>query len=261
MPPTMTLTPLTDRMFPFTINLPATSFKTVIFPKDQMANYSSPMVCIAVSVPLLKKGLIAFLKEEFPSVPYHLLDDEPPLAGELEQVEPLLLILDAARLTALTQSNSIPPLPAATKVAPHSSLPLVLRAVQRMTIHAWLPLESDLEKMAQAARSLLEGRTDFTSLPEMLDTFLRERPLAPALSNRERQVLTLIALGYDNGYISDSLALQPGTVKNYVTVIYQKIGVKTRTEAAAFLWKNPDLFLLPGADVTDDLPEEPLPPG
>ncbi|GAP09079.1 response regulator containing a CheY-like receiver domain and an HTH DNA-binding domain [Bellilinea caldifistulae] len=229
-----------------------------------MANNFPPLVCIAVSVPLLKKGLIAFLKEEFPSFKYHILDDDSFLAADSQRPEPDVLILDAPRLAALTQNASAPPLPTATKtllIAPHSSLPVILRAVQRITIHAWLPLEIELEKLAKVIQFLLDGRTDFTSLPEMLDTFLRERPLRSPLSNRERQVLTLIALGYENARISEQLALQPGTIKNYVTMAYQKIGVKSRAGAVVYMWKNPDLFLLPGAEVTDDLLEEPPPQG
>jgi DNA-binding NarL/FixJ family response regulator len=229
-----------------------------------MANHSPPLVCIAVSVPLLKKGLIAFFREELSSVEYHILGEDFSLGEEWQERQPDVLVVDAAQLAEWTSSNSSPTFPAATKIiliAPHSNLPLVVRAIQRMTIHAWLPLESELDKLAQALQRLLEGGADFTSLPEMLETFLRERPLTLALSNRERQVLSLIALGHDNAQISELLALQPGTVKNYITTIYQKIGARSRTEAAAFMWKNPDLFLFPGAEVMDKLPVDPPPQG
>jgi DNA-binding CsgD family transcriptional regulator len=104
----------------------------------------------------------------------------------------------------------------------------------------------------------VEGGADFTSLPDILETFLRERPLTPALSNRERQVLSLIALGHDNTQISEQLGLQAGTVKNYITTIYQKIGVRSRAEAVIFMWKNPEYFLMPGEGITDDLLDDSL---
>ncbi len=227
-----------------------------------MANHSTPLVCIAVSVPLLKKGLIAFFEEEFSSVHCFILGKDCSLGAEEQEIQPDVLIVDAAQLTDWTWGNATPSFPAATKIlliAPHSSLPLVVRAVQHMTIHAWLPLESELDDLSQALQRLLAGGTDFTSLPEMLDAFLRQRQQTPPMSNRERQVLSLIALGYDNAQISEQLALQPGTVKNYITTIYQKIGAKSRAEAVVFMWKNPEYFLIPDQDIRNELPDEPPP--
>jgi DNA-binding NarL/FixJ family response regulator len=56
--------------------------------------------------------------------------------------------------------------------------------------------------------------------------------LAEPLSEREREILELLALGLNNREIADRLSLAPGTVKNYVTTILQKLGVRDRTQAA-----------------------------
>jgi DNA-binding NarL/FixJ family response regulator len=56
--------------------------------------------------------------------------------------------------------------------------------------------------------------------------------LAEPLSEREREILELLALGLSNREIADRLSLAPGTVKNYVTTILQKLGVRDRTQAA-----------------------------
>ncbi len=55
--------------------------------------------------------------------------------------------------------------------------------------------------------------------------------LAEPLSEREREILELLALGLNNREIADRLSLAPGTVKNYVTTILQKLGVRDRTQA------------------------------
>jgi DNA-binding NarL/FixJ family response regulator len=56
--------------------------------------------------------------------------------------------------------------------------------------------------------------------------------LAEPLTEREREILELLALGLNNREIADRLSLAPGTVKNYVTTILQKLGVRDRTQAA-----------------------------
>jgi DNA-binding NarL/FixJ family response regulator len=56
--------------------------------------------------------------------------------------------------------------------------------------------------------------------------------LAEPLSEREREILRLVAQGLTNREIADRLSLAQGTVKNYVTTILQKLGARDRTQAA-----------------------------
>ncbi|MFN2242820.1 MAG: response regulator transcription factor, partial [Anaerolineae bacterium] len=56
--------------------------------------------------------------------------------------------------------------------------------------------------------------------------------LADPLSEREREILRLVAQGLTNREIADRLCLAQGTVKNYVTIILQKLGARDRTQAA-----------------------------
>jgi DNA-binding NarL/FixJ family response regulator len=52
------------------------------------------------------------------------------------------------------------------------------------------------------------------------------------LSEREREVLRLLATGLSNAEIAKTLFLSEGTVKNYVSVILSKLEVADRTQAA-----------------------------
>jgi DNA-binding NarL/FixJ family response regulator len=52
------------------------------------------------------------------------------------------------------------------------------------------------------------------------------------LSIREREVLRLLATGLSNTEIAQTLYLSDGTIKNYVSVIFSKLGVADRTQAA-----------------------------
>ena len=59
-----------------------------------------------------------------------------------------------------------------------------------------------------------------------------EEGLPEPLSERELAVLKLISAGLSNREIGNKLGLSEGTVKNYVTNVLQKIGVRDRTQAA-----------------------------
>ncbi|MBI3979405.1 MAG: AAA family ATPase [Chloroflexi bacterium] len=56
-------------------------------------------------------------------------------------------------------------------------------------------------------------------------------PLIEPLSEREREVLGLIAAGLSNGEIADRLVITTGTVKRHIHHIFGKLGVSSRTQA------------------------------
>jgi len=56
-------------------------------------------------------------------------------------------------------------------------------------------------------------------------------PLFPDLTEREREVLALIAQGLTNSAIAERLVLSPKTVRNYITEIFSKLQVADRVQA------------------------------
>ncbi|MEV6301985.1 response regulator transcription factor [Actinoplanes sp. NPDC051861] len=60
----------------------------------------------------------------------------------------------------------------------------------------------------------------------------RPQPLVVPLSDRELEVLRLLASGSSNREIAAALFLAEGTVKNHVTNVLGKLGVRDRTQAA-----------------------------
>jgi DNA-binding NarL/FixJ family response regulator len=60
----------------------------------------------------------------------------------------------------------------------------------------------------------------------------RPQPLVVPLSDRELEVLRLLADGSSNREIAASLFLAEGTVKNHVTNVLAKLGARDRTQAA-----------------------------
>ena len=88
------------------------------------------------------------------------------------------------------------------------------------TVKGWNPID------AQVAGKILEqvARQPATVLPD--------QKLISQLSEREREVLRQIASGMSNTEIAKILFLSEGTVKNYVSIIFSKLGVTDRTQAA-----------------------------
>ena len=61
----------------------------------------------------------------------------------------------------------------------------------------------------------------------------REPPLPPGnLTERETEILRLVAEGLDNTEIAERLFLSPSTVKNHVSSVLGKLGVESRVQAA-----------------------------
>jgi len=60
------------------------------------------------------------------------------------------------------------------------------------------------------------------------------RPSGPAISDRERQVLELVARGLDNGDIARRLFVSRSTVKTHVSRLLQKVGAENRVQIAIY---------------------------
>lgn len=67
----------------------------------------------------------------------------------------------------------------------------------------------------------------------------------PALTSREKQVLGMVTLGFGNGEIAGKLFLAESTVKSHLSSAFNKLGVRSRSEAAALIL-DPDGALGPG---------------
>jgi DNA-binding NarL/FixJ family response regulator len=85
-----------------------------------------------------------------------------------------------------------------------------------------VPKDWSAQDLASAARMVALGMTVFA--PD------REQP-GTLLSERERQVLHLIAIGATNREIAERLFLSPHTVKDHTSTLYRKVKAKNRADA------------------------------
>ncbi|AVR00725.1 DNA-binding response regulator [Oceanobacillus iheyensis] len=93
-------------------------------------------------------------------------------------------------------------------------------------VSGYLLKDSPSEELADAVRNIMDGRRVYA--PELIDMAYREES---PLTDREEQVIKLIADGKTTKEIAKELYLTTGTVRNYVSVILDKLGVSNRIEA------------------------------
>ena len=58
------------------------------------------------------------------------------------------------------------------------------------------------------------------------------------ITERELSIITLVAEGLNNKEIATKLYISEGTVRNYITVILEKLMLRDRTQLAVFYYKN-----------------------
>lgn len=86
-------------------------------------------------------------------------------------------------------------------------------------------------RAAVRGESVLDQRTRAHVLERLERSVGRRRPLVEGLSRQEQRVFELLATGMTNRMIGDELGLAEKTVKNYVSNLLAKLGMRRRTEA------------------------------
>jgi DNA-binding NarL/FixJ family response regulator len=114
----------------------------------------------------------------------------------------------------------------------------------RAGARGYLLKDASGQELAQAIRTVAAGGAlvEPSLVRKVLAEFARLAPqarpadeasgLSEPLSDREQEVLRLVGRGLTNREIATQLFLAEGTVKNYVTVVLQKLNVQDRTQAA-----------------------------
>ncbi|WP_274365684.1 response regulator transcription factor [Paenibacillus thermotolerans] len=94
-------------------------------------------------------------------------------------------------------------------------------------VSGYLLKDSPSEELADSIRSVMAGRRIYA--PELVDEVYggEENPL----TEREKEVLELMADGKNTKEIASQLFITTGTVRNYISVILDKLDVNNRIEA------------------------------
>ena len=89
-------------------------------------------------------------------------------------------------------------------------------------------------RQVAAGRSLLDPAVTERLLTRLRQGTTSTDPRLATLTDREREILGLIADGLTNRQIGDRLFLAEKTVKNYVSGLLAKLGMQRRTQAAVY---------------------------
>jgi len=148
-------------------------------------------------------------------------------------------------LTALERIKSVSPRTSVIMVTLYDDPDYLLRAIAAGAA-GYVLKDASREELVRAVRITAEGGAIIA--PSMLPQLLRQvgqmmsalTPAIPActpiekLSDRELEVLRLVAEGCTNQEIAEKLIVSPTTIKTHVQNILQKLGVSDRTQAAVY---------------------------
>lgn len=100
-------------------------------------------------------------------------------------------------------------------------------------VSGYLLKDSPSEELANSIRIIMDGRRIYA--PELVDMAYHE---GSPLTEREEQVLQLVADGKTTKEIAGTLYITTGTVRNYVSIILDKLDVSNRIEAISKYKEN-----------------------
>jgi DNA-binding NarL/FixJ family response regulator len=116
----------------------------------------------------------------------------------------------------------------------------VIRAV-RAGADAYLLKNSESSRVVDAIRAVNRGESIIEPqlASKLLSEFrrvseVREEDSVGGLTSREMDLLRLVASGMSNKEIAQHLSLAESTVKNRLSLLFEKLGVKDRTQAAIY---------------------------
>jgi two-component system nitrate/nitrite response regulator NarL len=197
-------------------------------------------VLIAEEHPLYREGVVRAIKER----------PELELVGEasdgrraltmIKELEPDVAVLDVKmpELDGLKVANAVVRDAVTTRVLLLSAFldPQIVFQAVAAGASGYLSKDADRLEITNAILAVSRGHTVLA--PEVqagvaAEVRSRWRPDAPSLSERERQVLEMIAQGMLAPEIGRRLYLSPATVKSHLQSLYEKLGVSDRAAAVA----------------------------
>jgi DNA-binding NarL/FixJ family response regulator len=96
----------------------------------------------------------------------------------------------------------------------------------------------EIVRKAAAGESVLHPRVASRLIQEVRQAKRTVPPAFAELTERELEVLRMIAEGHSNASIAEHLVLSEKTVKGHVSNILSKLHMEDRTQAAVFAWQQ-----------------------
>lgn len=158
-----------------------------------------------------------------------LMDIQMPGGDGLSAAEKILAVDPAARVVFLTT---------------FSDDDYIVRAL-RLGARGYL-IKQDVGTIAPALRSVMAGQSVLegevlaraAALSADCVRPQREEPEMRGLTEREREVVRAIADGMSNAEVAAALYMSEGTVRNHISAILAKLGLRNRTQIAVYYYRG-----------------------
>ena len=104
-------------------------------------------------------------------------------------------------------------------------------------------LKQNYESIVPSLKAVYNGQSVFgddivSRIPSMLQKSRKPDFSKYGISEKEAEIITLVADGLNNKEIAATLYLSEGTVRNYLSVILEKLQLRDRTQLTVFYYKN-----------------------
>jgi len=200
-------------------------------------------VCLVEDQTIVREGLRALLKLNPDIAVVAEASDGEEAIEVIEREKPDVVLLDLRMpkldgvgvLRGLRERGTLPP---ALILTTFDDDVMLFEAV-RAGAKGWLLKDVSLERLTSAIRTLASGGTCIE--PVITERIVRaldgsavsfdSAELPEPLTDREKTILRFLAGGYSNREISGLLKITDGTVKNHISSVLAKLGVRDRTRA------------------------------
>jgi DNA-binding NarL/FixJ family response regulator len=104
-------------------------------------------------------------------------------------------------------------------------------------------LKQNFESIIPSIKAVYMGQRVFgdeiaSKIPSVVNVSQKPGLVNVDLSDKEIEIVTQVANGLSNKEISEKLFLSEGTVRNYISIILEKLGLRDRTQLAIFYYKH-----------------------
>ncbi len=162
-----------------------------------------------------------------------------------DDVDIILLDINMPEINGLELLSSIRKKRNSVKVlmlTVHNEVEYIVKATN-LGVNGYILKDAGFEELKNAIYAVYKGELYIQpKLIPYLNSYLirkdRDTEIIKTLTNREIEVLKLVAVGDSNRDVANALGISERTIKNHISNIFKKIDVNDRTQAAVFAIKN-----------------------
>lgn len=197
-------------------------------------------ILIADDHPVVREGLFAMLSRESDFEVVGEARDGVEAVNKAKELSPEVVLMDLRMpeldgVEAMNQIKSAKPDTKFIILTTYSDDEYIFRGIEAGA-RGYLLKDAPREELFKAIRAVHRGESLIqpvvaSKVLDRLTELSRRAPSGEELSERELEVLRLMAKGAANKEIGVELSIAQSTVKTHISTIFQKLGVNDRTEA------------------------------